>query len=81
MEDITADQTTLCPSARPETKDGIVFGIVSGTIAQPHVAYLKQPQPITNELLAKASPVTPSEISNQTKLITQINIQYNPEFT
>ncbi|ODG98061.1 nitrogen fixation protein [Nostoc sp. KVJ20] len=62
MEDITAAQTTLCPSARPESVDGVVFGIVAGAIAAPRVTYLKQPLPITDEVMAKASPVTPAEI-------------------
>lgn len=62
MEDITTAQTTLCPSARPESVDGVVFGIVAGAIAAPRVAYLKQPLPITDEVMAKASPVTPAEI-------------------
>lgn len=62
MEDITTAQTTLCPSARPESVDGVVFGIVGGAIAAPRVTYLKQPLPITDEVMAKASPVTPAEI-------------------
>jgi hypothetical protein len=62
MEDIATDKTTLCPSARPESKDSVVFGIISGTVADPRVAYLKQPQSITEELIAKANPVTPTEI-------------------
>ncbi|MEH1764918.1 MAG: nitrogen fixation protein [Nostoc sp.] len=62
MEDIAADKTTLCPSARPESVDSFIFGIVSGTVTEPRVTYLKQPLPITNELIAKASPITPTEI-------------------
>ncbi|MHC0061836.1 nitrogen fixation protein [Nostoc sp. UIC 10890] len=62
MEDITTVQTTLCPSARPESVDGVVFGVIAGAIAAPRVAYLKQPLPITDEVMAKASPVTPAEI-------------------
>ncbi|QKQ72698.1 nitrogen fixation protein [Nostoc sp. TCL240-02] len=62
MENIAADKTTLCPSARPESEDSVVFGIISGTVAEPRVAYLKQPQPLTDELIAKANPITPAEI-------------------
>jgi hypothetical protein len=62
MKEIAAEKTTLCPSARPEFGESIVFGIISGTVAEPRVAYLKQPQPVTDELLAKASPITPAEI-------------------
>ncbi|BAY09976.1 nitrogen fixation protein [Calothrix sp. NIES-2098] len=62
MENIAAEKTTLCPSARPEPENSVVFGIISGTVAEPRVAYLKQPQTLTDELIAKASPVTPAEI-------------------
>ena len=62
MAEITADKTTLCPSARPESVDSVVFGVVGGTVEEPRVAYLKKPQPITDELIAKASPITPAEI-------------------
>ncbi|MBW4616937.1 MAG: nitrogen fixation protein [Desmonostoc vinosum HA7617-LM4] len=62
MENIDANKTTLCPSARPEMPDSVVFGLISGTVTEPHVAYLRQPLPVTDELIAKASPVTPAEI-------------------
>ena len=63
MEDATtANRNTLCPSARPELADSVVFGVVGGTATKPHVTYLKQTLPITEELIAKASPVTPAEI-------------------
>ena len=62
MEDIATEKTTLCPSARPEWQDSVVFGVVGGTVKEPRIAYLKQPQAVTDELIAKASPVTPTEI-------------------
>ncbi|MEH2237029.1 nitrogen fixation protein [Nostoc sp.] len=62
MEEFAADKPTLCPSARPESVDSVVFGVVGGTVTEPRVAYLKKPQPITDELIAKASPITPAEI-------------------
>ncbi|QIR37097.1 nitrogen fixation protein [Tolypothrix sp. PCC 7910] len=62
MENIAVDKTTLCPSARPEPENSVVFGIISGTVAEPRVAYLKQSQVLTDELIAKASPITPGEI-------------------
>lgn len=52
----------LCPSARPETKNSAVFGVVAGTVDEPRVNYFKQPQPVTNELTSLASPVTPTEV-------------------
>lgn len=62
MEEIAGDKTTLCPSSRPEPGNSVVFGIISGSVTEPKVAYLKQPQPVTQELIAKASPITPAEI-------------------
>jgi hypothetical protein len=62
MEDIYIDKTTLCPSARPEWVGSIVFGVVGGTVQDPRVAYLKQSQPVTDELITQASPVTPTEV-------------------
>jgi len=61
VEDITAKKT-LCPSARPESEDSIVFGVIGGTETAPRLAYLKQTLPVTDELIAKASPVTPTEV-------------------
>ncbi|MBD2438061.1 nitrogen fixation protein [Nostoc sp. FACHB-110] len=54
--------STLCPSTRPESEGSVVFGLISGTVTEPRVAYLKQPLPVTEELIAKTSPVTPAEI-------------------
>lgn len=62
MEEVTVKKTMLCPSARPELADSVVFGVVSGTVTEPRVTYLKKPLPITDELLAKVSPVTPGEV-------------------
>lgn len=62
MEDIATDKTTLCPSARPELANSVVFGLISGKATEPRVAYLRQPLAVTDELLAKASPVTPTEV-------------------
>lgn len=62
MKNIEVNKTSLCPSARPEGKNSKVFGVVNGTIKNPHVAYLKQALPVTEELMAKASPVTPAEV-------------------
>jgi hypothetical protein len=62
MKEISTEKTTLCPSARPESENSVVFGIIGGTVAEPRVAYLKQPQPITDEIIAKTSPITPAEI-------------------
>ena len=62
MEEFRKERATLCPSARAESVDSVVFGVISKTVEEPQVAYLKQPQPVTDELIAKVSPVTPSEV-------------------
>ncbi|NDJ21961.1 nitrogen fixation protein [Nostoc sp. B(2019)] len=62
MENIGTNKTTLCPSARPEMANSVVFGLISGTVTEPRVAYLKQPTLVTDELIAKVSPVTPTEV-------------------
>jgi len=63
MKDMTANRTTpLCPSARPEWVDSTVFGVVSGTVEEPRVAYLNQRQPVTDELMALSGSVTPTEV-------------------
>ncbi|MEN9517904.1 MAG: hypothetical protein RLZZ381_492 [Cyanobacteriota bacterium] len=56
------ETTPLCPSARPETPNSIVFGVIAGSIEQPDVKYLSEPQPITEELTELAKPVTPTEV-------------------
>ncbi len=53
---------TLCPSARPEWQHSVAFAIAVGTIEAPQVLHLPEPQPVTQELLALAEPVTPTEV-------------------
>lgn len=65
MADVIHDmckKNTLCPSAKPELADSVVFGVLSGTVEEPSVVYLKQLQPVTDELIAQVSPVTPKEV-------------------
>lgn len=52
----------LCPSAKPETKNSAVFGVVVGTVDEPRVNYFKQPQPVTDDLISVSLPVTPTEV-------------------
>lgn len=56
------DQEILCPSSRPQLKDSKVFGLVNGTVEKPRITYLKSSQPVTDELIALCSPVTPTEV-------------------
>ncbi len=51
-----------CPSARPEMEGSVVFGIIMGTREEPRLAHLIEPKPVTNDLLALANPVAPTEI-------------------
>ncbi|MCZ8028034.1 MAG: nitrogen fixation protein [Microcystis sp. LE19-10.1B] len=55
-------KSTLCPSARENSLDSVIFGIAAGTVEEPRVAYLPEIQPVTDELLALAEPVTPTEV-------------------
>lgn len=61
--DIAKNTSSLCPSnTRPEREGSVVFGVVGGTVEAPRVAYLKEPQPVTDEILALSGPVTPTEV-------------------
>jgi len=40
----------------------VVLGVVGGTAEEPRLAYLKEPQPITEDLLALSAPVKPTEV-------------------
>lgn len=51
-----------CPSAQANWEGSTAFGIVTGTADEPQVAYLAEPQPVTDELLALSGPVHPTEI-------------------
>ncbi|NET76711.1 nitrogen fixation protein [Okeania sp. SIO1F9] len=62
MENVTSNHATLCPSARPEMQDSKVFGIISGTVDEPRLAYLKQPLPVTEEVMASSGSVRPTEV-------------------
>jgi hypothetical protein len=62
MDNVTSTSLPLCPSARPEMKDSLVFGVVVGTAENPSLAYLDELLPVTDELLALSQPLTPTEI-------------------
>jgi hypothetical protein len=62
METNSTNGTPLCPSARPEMEDSVVFGVIVGTSEEPRLAHLVKPQPVTEDLLALAEPVAPTEI-------------------
>lgn len=63
MKHVNAMETTsLCPSAQPKMADSVVFGIIQGTVAEPRLSHLAEPRLVTDELLALASPVKPTEV-------------------
>ncbi|HEY6352263.1 MAG TPA: nitrogen fixation protein [Candidatus Angelobacter sp.] len=57
-----ANQPLLCPSAQPDMKDARLLGVVGGTGEQPELVYLNERVPVTEELLAQASPARPGQI-------------------
>lgn len=61
-DDTKPGARTLCPSARPEMANSVAFGVVGGTASQPRLVHLCEPLPVTDELLAFAHPVTPTEV-------------------
>jgi hypothetical protein len=57
-----SSKSLMCPSAEPEMSGSVIFGIVVGTPAEPHVVHLDRVKSIPAELLAIDSPVKPTEI-------------------
>jgi hypothetical protein len=55
------DGDLLCPSARPEQEQAVVFAVVGGSVDEPRAGYLDQVQPVTPQLLALTKPVRPTE--------------------
>ena len=55
-------KSLLCPSARPEMNGSVLFGVVTGTVDEHRVAYLKDPNPVGVEVLTLPSEVAPTEI-------------------
>jgi hypothetical protein len=52
----------LCPSAPESLAGARVIGIVQGTSDRPHVDLLREPIPLTSELLQQVAPVQPGEV-------------------
>lgn len=52
----------VCPSAQPQMRDSVIFGVIGGNAASPQVAYLDRTLPVTNETLSLAAPVQPTEV-------------------
>jgi hypothetical protein len=58
---VPEERPHFCPSAQP-TEGAFVFGVVEGDVGAPRVSYLDEKVPVTDELLAMAAPVRPSEV-------------------
>lgn len=61
-QNTASDASPLCPSAKPEMEGSVIFGVVDGTVEEPRLAHLVEPQPVTDKLLALSGSVTPTEI-------------------
>jgi hypothetical protein len=59
---VEGNQRLNCPSAQADWEGARVFGVVGGTVKEPRVSYLTEPQPVTKELLDLTSPVIPTEV-------------------
>lgn len=58
-----APQNTLfCPSAQPDMEGARVLGVIGGSEEATQVAYLNGHVPVTDELLATAAPLKPTEV-------------------
>jgi hypothetical protein len=55
-------QTLLCPSAQPDMEGCRVLGVVGGTVEAAQVAYVNEHLPVSEELLASATPLKPTEV-------------------
>lgn len=56
------DLPLLCPSAQPDTPNSTALGVMTGTVDAPYFMHFQTPQAVTDELLALAQPVMPTEV-------------------
>lgn len=61
MPEVSKTNVIQCPSAQPSA-DGVVIGVVTGTAETPRIGYLKEPQPVTDQILALTAPVAPAQV-------------------
>jgi hypothetical protein len=54
--------TVLCPSARSDWEGSQVFGVVHGTVESPKVVYLKQVQPLLENIAKLNNRVAPEDV-------------------
>jgi hypothetical protein len=56
------DEPLSCPAAPPHWPEAKIFGIAGGTIDQPEITFLDEAVPVTPDLLAATTPVSPREV-------------------
>jgi hypothetical protein len=52
----------MCPSAQPGMKEPRLIGVAMFEQERPYVAYLNEPVPLSQEVLAMAGPANPNEV-------------------
>lgn len=60
--DGSANTPPYCPSSQPDLKNGLVIGVVGGTVDEPRVGYLNRLQRVSTEILELSKPAKPTEI-------------------
>jgi hypothetical protein len=55
-------ESMLCPSAQPEMVNSVVLGVVTDSAVGQRLAYLEEPQPVTERLLALTGDIPPTQI-------------------
>ena len=59
---VLTESEMSCPSGQPDMQDAHIFGVISGTPAQPRVAYLKKKAQVSAEMLAGLGDVDPTQV-------------------
>lgn len=62
MDTKTSTHPSFCPSAQPDWKDSVAIGVVGGAADNPKVTHFRNTLPVTEDLLALTTPVTPGEV-------------------
>jgi hypothetical protein len=56
------DWVALCPSAVPQMRGSVAFGVVAGAADAPRLRHFEHPLPVTDDLLKLSEPVSPTEV-------------------
>jgi hypothetical protein len=57
-----AASAMLCPSAQPDLSGARAIGVIDHDRDEPLLAFLEEPLPVTDDLLALASPLRPTQV-------------------